>query len=129
MFSHAPWRSSLLIEIKDNVIWAKHLKSSPALYKAVLGLAEDEKILLSVDGITGSWAKMRTGSDGRPTHGIKPIGAMATVWARLQARRGQKIMVRWPGDEDDALLRLADSTFEEWYSAEDEEAFGELQPV
>jgi hypothetical protein len=119
----------VLIEIKDDVIWAKHLRASPTLYKAVLDLAEDEKIRLSVDGVIGNWAKMRTGSDGRPTQGIKPVGAMATVWKRLQARRGDKIVVRWPDDEDDAWLRLADATFEEWYSAEDEEAFGELQPI
>ena len=118
----------MLVEIRDDVIWAKHLKSNSALYNAVVDLGENEKIRLSVDGIIGSWAKMRTGSDGRPTQGLKPVGAMATVWKRLQARRGQKIVIRWPDEEDDALLRLADATFEEWYSAEDEEAFGELQP-
>jgi hypothetical protein len=119
----------MLIEIKDDVIWARHLKSNEALYHAVLGLGDDEKIRLSVDGVIGSWAKMRTGSDGRPTQGIKPVGAMATVWKRLQARRGEKIVVRWPDDEDDAWLRLADASFDEWYSAEDEEAFGDLQPI
>jgi hypothetical protein len=62
-------------------------------------------------------------------HGLKPVGAMAAVWKRLQARRGQKVSITWPGDEDDALLRLADMTFDEWYSAEDEEAFGELRPL
>ena len=53
---------------------------------------------------------------------------MASVWARLQKRRGDKVRIEWPED-DDPFLRLADTTFEEWYSAEDEEAFGELQPL
>ncbi|EHK57462.1 hypothetical protein [Allomesorhizobium alhagi] len=119
----------MLIEIRDDVIWAKHLKASPALYNAVVNLPEEETINLAVDGIVGKWARMRTGADGRPTLGIKPVGAMATVWKRLQERRGEKVRVSWPDDEEDAWLRLADTTFEEWYSAEDEEAFGDLRPL
>ncbi len=117
------------IEIRDDVIWAKHLRASRALYDAVIKLPEDETISLMVDGIVGKWAKMRVGADGRPTQGIKPVGAMATVWKRLQQRRGEKVSVSWPDDEEDAWLRLADMTFEEWCSAEDEEAFGDLQPL
>lgn len=119
----------MLIEIRDDVIWAKHLMADPDLYHAVLNLRENETMRLSVDGVVGKWTKMRTGSDGRPTPGIKPIGAMATVWKRLQQRRGEKIAVRRPDDEGDAWLRMADMTFEEWYSAEDEEAFGDLRPL
>ncbi len=119
----------MLIEVRDDVIWAKHLKDDPSLYGQVIALKDDEIIRLKVDGIVGNWAKMRTGGDGRPTLGIKPIGAMARVWARLQKRRGEKITLGRPEDEDDPLLRLADATFEEWYSAEDEEAFGELRPL
>jgi hypothetical protein len=119
----------MLVEIRDDVIWAKHLARDPILYKTIINLADGETIRLSVDGIVGKWAKMRTGSDGRPTPGIKPVGAMATVWKRLQARRGEKVRVTWPDAEEAAWLRLADLTFEEWYSAEDEEAFGDLQPL
>ncbi|MEJ6783931.1 hypothetical protein [Aminobacter sp. Piv2-1] len=119
----------MLIEIKDDVIWAKHLKASPALYETVVGLAPEETISLSVDGIVGKWARMRSGADGRPTLGLKPVGAMATVWKRLQERRGEKVHLTWPDDDTDALLRLADMTFDEWYSAEDEEAFGDLRPI
>jgi hypothetical protein len=99
------------------------------LYGQVVQLKEDEIITLKVDGIVGKWARMRTGSDGRPTMGIKPLGAMAAVWARLQKRRGDKIEVGLPEKGDDPLMRLADLTFEEWYSAEDEEAYGELRPL
>ena len=119
----------MLIEIRDGVIWAKHLKASPALYNEVVDLPDEETISLAIDGIVGKWARMRTGADGHPTLGIKPVGAMATVWKRLQERRGEKVRVSWPDDEEDAWLRLADATFEEWYSAEDEEAFGNLRPL
>ena len=119
----------MLIEIRDDVIWAKHLKDSPSLYQRIIELNDGEIIKLKVDGIVGAWAKMKTGADGRATLGIKPVGAMARVWARLQKRRGEKVPLDWPEEEDDPFLRLADATFDEWYSAEDEEAFGELRPL
>lgn len=119
----------MFVEIRDDVIWARHLKDSPALYDAVIRLADDEIIRLSVDGIVGKWARMRTGSDGRPTLGLKPVGAMAAVWKRFQQRRGEKVRIVWPDDEDDAWLQMANLTFDEWHSAEDEEAFGDLQPL
>jgi hypothetical protein len=119
----------MFIEIRDDVIWAKHLKGNPALYRRIAEMKDDQVIKLQVDGIVGDWARMKTGADGRPTLGIKPVGAMAAVWARLQDRRGEKVTIDEPYREDDPLLRLADMTFEEWYTAEDEEAFGELRPL
>ena len=69
------------------------------------------------------------GADGRPVAGIKPVGKMADVWKRWQARRGEKVPVELPEGDADPFLKLADLTFEEWYSAEDEEAYGELRPL
>jgi hypothetical protein len=104
------------------------LKLDSSLHARVLKLAAGATIRLEVDGVVGEWKKMKDGADGRPTPGIKPVGAMAKVWARLQERRGQNVRVRSPQVEDD-LLRLADQAFDEWHSAEDEEAFGGLRPL
>jgi hypothetical protein len=117
------------MEIRDNSIWAKHLKADRRLHEKVLTLNETQVLRLSVDGIEGDWQRMRTGKDGRPTPGIKPVGKMAAVWKRWQARRGEKVVVKLAEDETDPLLQIADRTFQEWYTAEDEEAFGELRPV
>lgn len=119
----------MLMEIRDDVIWAKHLKASPELYDAVVNLEENEIIRLSVDGIIGRWARMRTGKDGRPTLGLKPVGAMAQVWKRMQERRGEKVPLDWPEGPPDPWLQMADASFVEWRSAEDEEAYGELRPL
>ncbi|MBX3579608.1 MAG: hypothetical protein KF723_20575 [Rhizobiaceae bacterium] len=119
----------VMMEIRDNVIWAKHVKADARLYETVMKLPEFETIKLSVDGIKGEWEKMKLGSDGRPVAGIKPIGSMADVWKRWQVRRGEKVAVELPGTDPDPFLKLADRTFEEWYSAEDEEAYGELRPL
>ena len=119
----------MLIEIRDNVIWARHLERDPSLHDEIVALGENETVRLRVDGIVGTWAKMRSGADGRPTLGIRPVGAMASVWARLQKRRGEKVLLERPSDTPGPLLERADRTFEEWYSAEDEEAYGELRPI
>lgn len=119
----------VMMEIRDNTIWAKHLLQDSHLHRSILGLRENEIIRLTVDGIEGDWQKMKTGSDGRPVAGIKPVGKMASVWKRWQVRRGEKVAVSLPQAETDPFLRIADMTFEEWYSAEDEEAFGELRPL
>lgn len=119
----------MLMEIRDDVIWARHLTASPEIYEAVLRMSDEDIIRLSVDGIVGDWARMRTGKDGRPTLGIKPVGAMAEVWKRMQSRRGDRVRLALPGDEADPWMKIADIAFEEWYSAEDEEAYGDLKPL
>jgi hypothetical protein len=118
----------MLMEISDDVIWIKHLKPHPSLFERLSRLKAEETILLSVDGHVGYWARMKDGKDGRPTMGVKPVGAMADIWKRYQDRRGERIEIDLPGDED-PFLRLADETFSEWYSAEDEEAFSDLRPI
>lgn len=119
----------VMMEIRDNAIWAKHLREDNRLYEAIANLAESQTLRLSVDSVEGDWEKMKTGVDGRPTPGIKPVGKMAIVWKRWQARRGERVPVELPRDEGDPFLRIADMTFDEWYTADDEEAFGELRPL
>lgn len=119
----------MFIEIRDNVIWFKQVKAEPGLHGRLVALGEGEQITLKVDNIEGRWARMRTGRDGRPTDGIKPVGAMAAVWARLQARRGELVRLEIPDSKRDDYLAGLDESLDEWLSAEDEEAFGDLQPI
>src|ERR1700687_5423152 len=77
------------VEISDDTIWAKQIEGGKALKDKILSLAPGEVIELEVDGIVGSWEKMRNGRDGRATTGIKPIGPMKEIWKRLQSRRGE----------------------------------------
>lgn len=119
----------MFIEIRNNAIWFKQLEAEPALHDRLSALNEGEQIVLKVDNVEGRWVRMRTGRDGRPTNGIRPVGAMATVWARLQARRGQLVRLEMPGSMCEAYLVGLDDSLDEWLTAEDEEAFGDLRPV
>ncbi len=54
------------------------------------------------------------------------------IWAKyfqdmLQTRRGEKGWADMSGSEPDPTLQLADVSFQEWYTAEDEKAFGGLR--
>ena len=119
----------VLLEIRNNVIWAKHVRRDTRLYETVMSLPEFETIRLSVDGIKGDWQKLKRGSGGHAATGIKPVGSMAVVWKRWRARRGEKVPVELPGNDAHPILRAAEQTFDDWRSAEDEAAYGELRPL
>ena len=113
------------VEISDDAIWAKQIEGGKALKDKILSLAPGEVIELEVDGIVGSWEKMRNGRDGRATMGLKPIGPMKEIWKRLQSRRGEVVEVRQVRTADAYLAALSE-TMTEWNSPEDEEAFRDL---
>jgi len=81
--------------VSDYVIWAKHIHDDPELVQRVLVMWAGETIQLEVDGVRGTWRKMDDGSDGRPTPGIRPIGAAQEVWRYLyKRRRGELVSLK-----------------------------------
>ena len=81
--------------VSDYVIWAKHIHDDPELAQRVLSMWAGETIQLEVDGVRGTWRKMDDGADGRPTPGIRPVGAAQEVWRYLyRRRRGEVVSLR-----------------------------------
>ena|ERR1700761_979814 len=81
--------------VSDHVIWAKHIHDDPELVERVRSMWAGETIQLEVDGVRGTWRKMDDGSDGRPTPGIRPVGAAQEVWRYLyKRRRGEVVSVK-----------------------------------
>jgi len=99
------------VEIRDHVLWAKHIHGSnnAALNARIENLAEGELIKLTVDGVTGMWCGMDDGSDGWPTPGIKPIGVARKHWQGLQDQRGEIVEIavaeKFDSDFRGALVR------------------------
>lgn len=113
------------IEISDVVIWFKHLHNSELLDK-LKKCQPDKEVTLEADGVVGRWKRMKTGKDGRPVFGIKPVGSMQAVWSEwFKTRKGEKIELRDVSHSDD-YLAAASSLFSEWSSPEDEAAFRDL---
>ncbi len=112
-------------EIRDDAIWLKHLEGDPDLKARLGALAVGEMIELEVDGVVGTWERMRDGKDGRPTMGIKPVAAMRQVWAVFRKGPRRTIQVRQARSADAYLSAIA-ATLSEWNSAEDEIAYRDL---
>ena len=114
-----------LVLISDTAIWFKHIDSGE-LRKRIQSLQENQSIMLETDGVIGAWRRMKTGKDGRAIDGIRPDGTMKDVWNKWYTnRKGEKITIREVRVNDDYLVNVA-STFPEWESPEDEEAFRDL---
>jgi hypothetical protein len=81
--------------VSDYVIWTKHIHGDPELVARIHALWAGQTIELEVDGTKGTWRKMDDGVDGRPTPGIRPIGAAQAVWRALyKTQRGETVTLR-----------------------------------
>jgi hypothetical protein len=81
--------------VSDYVIWTKHVHDDPELVRRILAMWAGQTIQLEIDGVRGTWRKMDDGSDGRPTPGIRPIGAAQEVWRHLfKRRRGEVVSLK-----------------------------------
>ena len=115
-------------EIRDNAIWAKHLTGR--LHDRVMNMEAGAFIELEIDGIVGRWQKMRIGKDGRPTQGLKPVGAMGEIWKTrfFPGRKHEFVTIREARTAETYLEGMT-SVLDEWNSTADEEAYRDLQPV
>jgi len=81
--------------VSDYVIWAKHIHDDPELVERVRSMWAGQTIRLEVDGVRGTWRKMDDGADGRPTPGLRPVGAAQEVWRYLfKHRRGEVVVLK-----------------------------------
>jgi hypothetical protein len=111
--------------INDDTIWVRNIEGDPNLRDRIMSMKPGETIDLEVDGIVGKWERMRTGSDGRPTLGIKPIAEMRSVWARLRGQGPKVVPIREVMTADSYLAALS-GLMSEWDSPEDDEAYRDL---
>lgn len=64
-----------VVEVRDYVLWSKHIQGNPVLRNKLLALEGGALVKLDVDGIVGTWVKMDDAKTGAPTPGLKPLGA------------------------------------------------------
>lgn len=87
------------VEIRDWSLWTKHVRGAPALVALLDGLAEDDVVELVVDGRRGEWVKKKSGANGAPTPGLKPVGRMRDTWFEwFKTRRGDLVSITLAGD-------------------------------
>lgn len=112
-------------KVSDVTMWFSHI-DSPALRARLDALDSEEEISLEIDNVVGRWCRMRTGTDGRKTPGLRPIGPMKDIWNRWFREEKGKIVVVRPVTVADDLVASASALMVEWNSPEDEAAFADL---
>lgn len=113
------------VAIKDDAIWIRHIEGGKGLQDRLLRLHAGDSLDLEIDGIVGTWERMRDGRDGRPTLGIKPVAHMREVWARMRRQSGRIVQIREVTTAASYLDAVA-ATLTEWNSPEDEAAYADL---
>jgi hypothetical protein len=83
-----------VVEVRDYVLWPKHIHGNPKLRDELLALQAGALITLEVDGVTGTWVKMEDGNNGVPTPGLKALGTARDHWHGLfRAHRGAVLKI------------------------------------
>jgi hypothetical protein len=86
-----------VVEVRDYVLWPKHIHGNAALREELLALEAGAVVTLSVAGVVGTWAKMAAGKNGAPTPGFKALGQARSHWHGLfQHDRGAVVPIRKP---------------------------------
>ena len=87
------------------MLWTKHIRGDDALTATLDALSERSPIDLEVGGVRGTWQKMDSGRDGRPTPGIKPLGSARLHWHDLfRDKRGRAVAVRLASETHEAAM-------------------------
>lgn len=101
------------VEVRDSVLWTKHIRGDDALTATLDALSERSPIDLEVDGVRGTWQKMDSGRDGRPTPGIKPLGSARLHWHDLfRDKRGSAVTVALASETQEAAMGRDEQGFE-----------------
>ena len=84
-----------MIEVRDVVLWLRHIHGSPALRESLLELGPEEIVHLALNGRKTTWCRMKNGKDGRPTPGLRPCDEPTrALWNDLyENRRGELVAI------------------------------------
>jgi len=68
---------------------------------------------------------MPTGPKGQK----RPADVIGNAVCVMQIATGEAVRIDWPNAAGNGYLEMLDETLNEWRSAEDEAAFGDLRPL
>jgi hypothetical protein len=116
------------VHIADSTIWVRHVEDGDDIARHILGLSENAPIALQIDGNLVLFRKMRNGSDGRPTSGIRPDESCKAYWNKLYSeRRGERVPIALVTTPIvDPYLASIGHLLSEWDSPSDNAAYNDL---
>ena len=82
---------------RDVCLWIADIPSGPDR-RMLLGMTPGSRIWIDIDKQPVLFERMKTGSDGRPTNGMKPVGGTARGWLdRFKAGESVEVEMDWSG--------------------------------
>jgi hypothetical protein len=122
------------LNVRHNAIWAKHIDNGPHIVEAICRLEANAPLTLRLDKRAVVFRKMRDGTDGRPTLGLRADDSSKDFWNTIYAtRRGDVIEIELDTERNqsvhghpDAYLANLPPLLSEWDSEEDNLAYNDL---
>jgi hypothetical protein len=75
------------VQVRDHALWVDDIHGGHALQARIRAMKEGELIELKVEGVRGSWRRLRDGAGGRNSPGIKAVGYAQSKWHELRDQR------------------------------------------
>ena len=75
------------VQVRDHALWVDDIHGGAQLQKRIRELREGETIELRVEGVTGTWRRLRDGAGGRSAPGIQAEGEAQSKWHELRNER------------------------------------------
>ena len=109
-----PTETAGRVEVRDHVLWTKHIRGDDTLKVTLNALSERSQIDLEVDGYRGTWQKMDDGRNGQPTAGLKPLEPARSHWHTLvRNTMGRVVTIALASDAQNAATGRDEQSFEE----------------
>lgn len=75
------------VQVRDHALWSDDIHGDTALQQRIRDMREGETIELKVEGITGTWRRLRDGAGGRTGPGVQAEGLAQSKWHELRNER------------------------------------------
>lgn len=75
------------VQVRDHALWLDDIHGNAALQQRIREMREGERIELRVEGVRGTWRRLKDGAGGRSAPGIKAEGHAQSKWHELRNER------------------------------------------
>ena len=75
------------VQVRDHAIWIDDIHGNEPLRERIREMQEGDLIELKVEGVTGTWRRLKDGASGKSSPGIKATGDAESKWHELRNER------------------------------------------
>ena len=75
------------VQVRDHALWVDDIHGNRPLQERIRAMKEGELIELRVEGVAGTWRRLKDGTGGRDSPGLKAVGHAQSKWHELRDER------------------------------------------